>query len=150
MKFIKTPKTVRELDEELVESFAEILVKDKEIPFKIEAFGKRTYCALEDFCQKTGIEITLVEDEEEASALIDAADEMEARVRGDNRNSYDEESQVRAVMEQLARLSDKELLRLSDDQKGMLEMIALTGMMPKAMKQRLAKLYHWEFPSNLF
>lgn len=150
MKFIKTPKTVRELDEELVESFAEILVKDKEIPFKIEAFGKRTYCALEDFCQKTGIEITLLEDEEEAGVLIDAADEMEARVRGDNRNSYDEESQVRAVMEQLARLSDKELLRLSDDQKGMLEMIALTGMMPKAMKQRLAKLYHWEFPSNLF
>ena len=104
---------------------------------------------MEDFCQKTGIEITLLEDEEEASALIDAADEMEARVRGDKVNSYDEESQVRAVMEQLARLSDKELLCFSDDQKGMLEMIALTGMMPKAIKQRLAQLYHWELPGNL-
>ena len=152
MKFLKPSKSAKEVDEAFIEAFAENLVKAKEIPFKIEAFGKRTYCALEDFCQKTGIELALLEDEDEdeAGALIDAADGFEARAQGVQGNPYDEEAQIRAAMEQVALLSDKELLRFGDDQRAMLEMIAVSGMMPKSLKQRMAKLYHWTFASDLF
>lgn len=129
--------TDREDPAELINGFADELLKANIAPKKIRAYDDRSYALLRNLCRKTGIRLVKDEETEQVqNVMLELIEHI-----GPEKNEIPDFEQMDQLFQTLTQMRDGELKQMPPDLVRMILEMADMGAVPPELAKRLRKLF---------